>query len=202
MSDGRVRTAVLISGRGSNMASLIAAAAAPDYPAEIVLVVSNRPDAGGLARAGEAGVATDVVDHKAFGDRESFERALDARLRAAGIELVALAGFMRVLTPWFVERWENRLVNIHPSLLPDFRGVDTHRRALEAGVPEHGCSVHLVTLELDAGPVVAQERVPVLAGDTEATLAERVLQREHVLYPRALALVAEGLRTTRSAPRV
>jgi phosphoribosylglycinamide formyltransferase-1 len=191
----KVRTAVLISGRGSNMASLVAAAQAdPDYPAAIALVVSNRPGAGGLARAAEAGVATDVVDHKAFPDRESFERALDARLRAAGIELVALAGFMRVLTPWFVTRWEGRLLNIHPSLLPAFRGVDTHARALAAGVAEHGCSVHYVTPELDAGPVIAQDAIPVLPGDTADSLAARVLEREHVLYPRALAEAARRLR--------
>lgn len=191
----KVRTAVLISGRGSNMASLIAAAQGdPAYPAAIALVVSNRPGAGGLARAAEAGVATDAIDHKAFPDRETFERALDARLREAEIELVALAGFMRVLTPWFVTRWEGRLLNIHPSLLPAFRGVDTHARALAAGVAEHGCSVHYVTPELDAGPVIDRETVPVLPGDTAQALAERVLEREHVLYPRALAVAARRLR--------
>lgn len=189
----RVRVGVLISGRGSNMASLIAAAADPGYPARIALVVSNRPEAAGLDRAAAAGVPTAIVDHKAFPDRESFERALDERLHTARIELVALAGFMRVLTPWFVRRWEGRLVNIHPSLLPAFRGVDTHARALAAGVAEHGCSVHLVTPELDAGPVLAQDAVPVLPGDTAETLAARVLEREHVLYPRALAEVARGL---------
>lgn len=190
----KVKVGVLISGRGSNMASLIAAAADPAYPATIALVVSNRPDAAGLARAAAAGVPAEVVDHKAFPDRERFERALDDRLRASAIELVALAGFMRVLTSWFVRRWEGRLVNVHPSLLPAFRGVDTHARALAAGVAEHGCSVHLVTPELDAGPVIAQETVPVLPGDTAETLAARVLEREHALYPRALARYARGLR--------
>ncbi|GGK36647.1 phosphoribosylglycinamide formyltransferase [Salinarimonas ramus] len=196
--DPRVSTAILISGRGSNMASLVAAAAEPGYPARIDLVVSNRPGAPGLARAEAAGIATATVDHKAFPDRESFERALDARLREASIALVVLAGFMRVLTPWFVARWEGRLVNIHPSLLPAFRGTDTHARALAAGVAEHGCSVHLVTADLDAGPVIAQETVPVLPGDTAETLAARVLEREHVLYPRALATLASHIARNRA----
>ncbi|MGJ3264779.1 MAG: phosphoribosylglycinamide formyltransferase [Salinarimonas sp.] len=192
--DGRVATAILISGRGSNMATLIAAAQAPDHPARIVLVVSNRPEAPGLAVARAAGVPTTVVDHTAFRDRESFDRALDARLRAAGVELVALAGFMRILTADFVRGWEGRMINIHPSLLPAFRGTNTHARALEAGVSEHGCTVHFVEPELDAGPTIAQEVVPVLAGDTPETLAQRVLEREHALYPRALAVVASALR--------
>lgn len=189
----RVPTAILISGRGTNMAALIAAAAEPGYPARIALVVSNRPDAAGLARAASAGVPTAIVDHTAFPDRERFERALDARLREAGVTLVALAGFMRILTPWFVRRWEGRLVNIHPSLLPAFRGTDTHARALAAGAVEHGCSVHLVTPELDAGPVVAQEVVPVHPGDTVETLARRVLERENALYPRALRQLADTI---------
>ena len=189
----RVRTAILISGRGSNMVALIEAAQAADFPAEIVLVAANLPEAGGLERARQAGIATAAVDHRPFGrDREAFERKLDEVLRINQIELVALAGFMRVLTPWFVTRWQGRLVNIHPSLLPDFRGTHTHARALEAGVSEHGCTVHFVVPELDAGPTILQAKVPVLPGDDEASLSARVLEQEHVLYPRALALVASG----------
>ncbi|KUL94778.1 phosphoribosylglycinamide formyltransferase [Bosea sp. WAO] len=189
----RVRTAILISGRGSNMVALIEAAQAADFPAEIVLVAANLPEAGGLERASQAGIATASVDHRPFGkDREAFERKLDEVLRVNQIELVALAGFMRVLTPWFVTRWQGRLVNIHPSLLPDFRGTHTHARALEAGVSEHGCTVHFVVPELDAGPTILQAKVPVLPGDDEASLSARVLEQEHILYPQALALVASG----------
>jgi len=187
------RVAVLISGRGSNMAALIDAAKSPDYPAEIILVASNVPDAAGLAYAREAGIATEAVDHRRFGeDREAFERALDAKLREYRIELVCLAGFMRLLTPYFITRWNGRLLNIHPALLPQFKGLHTHRRALAAGVERHGATVHFVVAEMDSGPIVAQESVPVLAGDTEETLAQRVLEVEHRLYPRALRLVAEG----------
>lgn len=193
MSQARRRCAILISGRGSNMVALAEAALAPDYPAMIALVLSNVPDAGGLARAQALGVPVATIDHKPFGkDREAFERALDERLRVEQVELVALAGFMRILTPWFVRRWEGRMINIHPSLLPDFKGTHTHRRALEAGVAEHGCSVHFVVPELDAGPVIAQARVPVLPGDDEDSLAARVLEQELVLYPAALATVASG----------
>jgi phosphoribosylglycinamide formyltransferase 1 len=187
------RVAVLISGRGSNMTALIEAAKAPDYPADIVLVVSNRPDAAGLARAQQAGIATAIVDHTAFGDdREAFERALDAQLRAQRIDIVCLAGFMRLLTPWFVTRWSGRMLNIHPALLPQFKGLHTHSRALEAGVQRHGATVHFVVPEMDSGPIVAQDSVPVVAGDTEDTLARRVLEVEHRIYPQALRLVAEG----------
>jgi phosphoribosylglycinamide formyltransferase-1 len=187
------RVAILISGRGSNMTALIEAAKAKDYPAEIVLVVSNRPDAAGLARARQEGIATVVVDHAPFGkDREAFERALDARLQEERIDLVCLAGFMRLLTPWFVTQWNGRLLNIHPALLPDFKGLDTHRRALEAGVKRHGATVHFVVPEMDSGPIVAQDSLPVRAGDTEEALAARVLDLEHRLYPQALRLVAEG----------
>lgn len=189
----RRRTAVLISGRGSNMVALAQAAQAPDFPAEVALVLSNRPDAGGLERAQAMGIATAVVDHREFNrDREAFERAMDEVLRVEQIELIALAGFMRIMTPWFVRRWEGRLVNIHPSLLPLFKGTHTHRQALDAGVAEHGCSVHFVVPALDAGPVIAQARVPVLPGDDEDALAARVLEQELVLYPRALAEVASG----------
>jgi phosphoribosylglycinamide formyltransferase 1 len=187
------RVAVLISGRGSNMTALIEAARAPDYPADIVLVVSNRPNAAGLARARQAGIATAIVDHTAFGeDREAFERALDGQLRAQRIDIVCLAGFMRLLTPWFVTRWSGRMLNIHPALLPQFKGLHTHRRALEAGVQRHGATVHFVVPEMDSGPIVAQDSVPVVAGDTEDTLARRVLEVEHRIYPQALRLVAEG----------
>jgi phosphoribosylglycinamide formyltransferase 1 len=187
------RVAVLISGRGSNMMALIEAAQAKDYPAQIVLVLSNLPDAAGLARAQQAGMATVVIDHRPFGeDREAFERALDDELRRHRVDLVCLAGFMRLLTPWFIGRWRGRLLNIHPALLPQFRGLHTHRRALEAGVEQHGATVHFVVAETDAGPVIAQQSVPVLQGDTEATLAARVLQVEHRIYPEALRMVAEG----------
>jgi len=187
------RVAILISGRGSNMTALIEAAKAEDYPAEIALVVSNRPDAPGLAHARAEGVATAIVDHTAFGeDRESFERALDDELQAHRIDLVCLAGFMRLLTPWFVTRWSGRMLNIHPALLPQFRGLHTHRRALEAGVKYHGATVHFVVPAMDSGPIVAQEKVPVCEGDTEETLAARVLEVEHRIYPRALRALAEG----------
>jgi phosphoribosylglycinamide formyltransferase-1 len=189
----RKRVGVLISGRGSNMVSLAEAAQAPDYPAEIALVVSNIPDVAGLERARGFGIATATVDHRLFGkDREAFERAVDELLHVNRIELLVLAGFMRILTPWFVTRWQGRMINIHPSLLPLFKGTHTHARALEAGVSEHGCSVHFVVPELDAGPVILQAKVPVLPGDDEETLSRRVLVEEHRLYPAALAEVASG----------
>jgi len=189
----RKRVAILISGRGSNMAALIDAAKAPDYPAEIVLVVSNRPDALGLLHAREAGIATALVDHRTFGaDREGFERAIDAELNSHRIDLVCLAGFMRLFTPWFVTRWSGRMLNIHPALLPEFKGLHTHRRALEAGAKRHGATVHFVAAEMDSGPIILQEAVPVLDGDTEATLSRRVLDAEHRIYPEALRRVAEG----------
>jgi phosphoribosylglycinamide formyltransferase-1 len=187
------RAAILISGRGSNMVALIEAAKAKDYPAEIALVVSNDPAAQGLLRAAEAGVPTAVVDHRRFGkDREAFERALDRELQASQTEIVCLAGFMRLLTPWFVRQWKGRLINIHPALLPEFRGLDTHRRALEAGAKQHGATVHFVVPEMDSGPIILQGSVPVHPDDTEARLAARVLEVEHQIYPRALRLVAEG----------
>jgi len=187
------RVAVLISGRGSNMVSLVEAAKAPDYPAEILLVLSNRPDAAGLAHARAAGIATAVVDHMTFGkDREAFERELQAVLDAHRIELVCLAGFMRLLTPSFVARWRGAMINIHPALLPAFKGLDTHERALAAGAKTHGATVHFVVPEMDSGPIIAQAEVPVLAGDTPDTLAARVLAVEHRIYPEALRRVAEG----------
>jgi phosphoribosylglycinamide formyltransferase-1 len=187
------RVAVLISGRGSNLTALIEVAKAPDYPAAIVFVVANLPDAAGLMHARQAGIPTAVVDHRPFGtDREAFERALDAQLQAQRIEIVCLAGFMRLLTPWFVTRWSGRLLNIHPALLPQFKGLHTHSRALAAGVKEHGATVHFVVPEMDAGPIILQAAVPVIAGDTEGTLAARVLEVEHRIYPQGLRLVAEG----------
>jgi len=189
----RKRVAILISGRGSNMSALIDAAKDENYPAEIVLVMSNRPDAGGLQHAAENGIATAVVDHKLYGkDREGFEQALQAVLEQHRVELVCLAGFMRLLTPWFISRWTDRLLNIHPALLPAFKGLDTHRRAIEAGAKEHGATVHLVVPEMDSGPIIAQGQVPVLAGDNESSLAKRVLAVEHRIYPLALKLVAAG----------
>lgn len=187
------RVAVLISGRGSNMVALIEAARDQDYPAEIALVLSNRPDAAGLTRARDAGIATAVVDHRRFGDdREAFEGSLDEELRKYRIELICLAGFMRLLASWFIRRWRGRILNIHPALLPQFKGLHTHRRALDAGVKQHGATVHFVVEETDAGPIVLQQSVPVLEGDTEETLAARVLEIEHRIYPEALRLVAEG----------
>jgi phosphoribosylglycinamide formyltransferase 1 len=189
----RKRVAILISGRGSNMAALIEAAKAADYPAEIALVISNRPDAAGLAQAKAERIPTAVVDHKIYGkDREAFERALQAVLEAHRIELVCLAGFMRLLSPWLVERWHGRMLNIHPALLPAFKGLDTHRRALAAGAKIHGATVHLVVADADSGPILIQEAVPVVAGDTVETLSARVLEVEHRIYPQALRLLAQG----------
>ncbi len=188
----RLKVAVLISGRGSNLQVLLDACAQPGFPAKIVRVLSNQPDAYGLERAKRAGVATEVVEHRQFADREAFDAALDAAIRQSGAELVCLAGFMRLLTPGFAEAWDNRLVNIHPSLLPSFKGLHTHRRALEAGVKLHGCTVHFVTPELDDGPIIVQAAVPVLAEDDEDSLASRVLAAEHRIYPLALKLIGEG----------
>lgn len=184
----RLRLAILISGRGSNMEALLRAAKDPAYPAEPVLVLSNRPDAAGLQFAEAAGVAALAIDHKTYGkDREAFEFHVDSTLRGAGVEVIALAGFMRVLTPWFVKRWEGRMINIHPSLLPKYKGLDTHQRALDAGDTEAGCTVHWVSAGVDEGEIIAQARVPILPGDTAETLAARTLPAEHKLYPEALA---------------
>ena len=189
----RKRTAILISGRGSNMESLIAAAARDSYPAEIALVLSNRPEAQGLERARAGGVDARAVDHRTYGkDRRAHETAINAALTEAGIEIVCLAGYMRLLTPLLVGAWHGRMLNIHPSLLPAFPGLHTHARALAAGVKLHGCTVHLVTEQMDEGPILAQAAVPVLEDDTEDTLADRVLAQEHVLYPAALAAFASG----------
>lgn len=182
-----LRVAVLISGGGSNMAALIDAAQTADVAHRITLVLSNNPDAGGLALARAKGVEALAIDHRPFGkDREAHERALDATLTAAGIQVVALAGYMRVLTPWLVDRWSGRMLNIHPSLLPNYPGLDTHARAISAGDAEAGCTVHLVTDGVDEGPILAQARVPILADDTPEALAQRVLVAEHALYPTTL----------------
>lgn len=194
------RVAILISGRGSNMMALVEAARANDYPAAIVLVLSNNRDAAGLAYAREAGIATATVDHRPFKEnRAAFEQALDAQLSAHRVDLICLAGFMRLLTPDFVRRWSGRMLNIHPALLPQFKGLHTHRRALEAGVSEHGATVHFVVPEMDAGPIVLQAAVPVHDGDTEESLARRVLEVEHRIYPQALRMVAEGRTTLATA---
>jgi phosphoribosylglycinamide formyltransferase-1 len=188
----RKRTAILISGRGSNMRCLIEAAADPRYPAEIVLVLSNRPEAEGLSLAKERGVATAAVDHKIHAGRESFEASLQVLLDLHHVELICLAGFMRLFTPSFVRAWEGRLINIHPALLPAYRGLHTHKRALADGVKIHGCTVHFVAPAMDEGPIIAQAAVAVLDSDTPQTLGRRVLEQEHVIYPAALAAVASG----------
>lgn len=186
------RVAILISGRGSNMQSLVNAARAKDYPAKIVLVASNRPEAQGLAWAKSKKIPVVALDHKAHRSRDAFESELQKALVAAEVDFIALAGFMRLMTPAFVERWRNRMINIHPSLLPSFKGLHAHERALEQGVKIAGCTVHFVRPEMDTGPIIAQAAVPVLTGDTPVALASRVLEAEHRLYPEALRLVASG----------
>ena len=198
------RVAVLISGRGSNMMALVEAAKAPGFPAEIVLVLSNKADAAGLAFAREHGIATSVIEHRTYGkDRAAFDAAMQAALEAHGVEIVCLAGFMRLLTSGFCEAWAGRMINIHPALLPSFKGLDTHARALEAGVKLHGCTTHFVTPGMDEGPIIKQAAVPVLDDDTEATLAARVLKEEHRIYPETLRLLAsERLRIEGQRVRV
>ena len=188
----RLKVGVVISGRGSNLQALLDACATAEFPAEIVLVISNNPDVEGLRRAEKAGVATETINHRDFNDRASFERTLTASMEAAGVEVICHAGFMRIVTADYLKHWHNRLINIHPSLLPAFPGLDTHRRALEAGVKLHGCTVHYVREEVDVGPIIGQAAVPVLEGDSEDSLAARVLGAEHRLYPLCLKLVAEG----------
>ena len=187
-----MRVGILISGRGSNMAAILAAAETPGYPATIACVISNRPDAQGLATAAAHGVPAHAIDHRLYAGREAFEDALLAALRAHGVECVVLAGFMRILTPHFIGAWQGRLINIHPSLLPAYRGLHTHERALAEGVKLHGCTVHFVVPELDAGPIIAQGAVPVHPDDTADTLAARVLAVENALYPRVVAAMAAG----------
>jgi phosphoribosylglycinamide formyltransferase 1 len=186
------RVGILISGRGSNMMALVEAARAADYPAEVATIISSRPDAPGLAWAKAQGLPARALDHKAYPSREAFDEAVHAALTEAGAELVALAGFMRIQSAPFVERWAGRQLNIHPSLLPLFKGLEPHRQALDAGVRISGCTVHFVTAEMDSGPIIAQAAVPVLDGDTPESLSQRILQAEHSLYPQALALVATG----------
>jgi phosphoribosylglycinamide formyltransferase-1 len=188
----KMKVAVLISGRGSNLKALIDAAAAPDYPAEIVLVISNVAGAHGLGFAREAKIPAAIIPHGDFASREEFDNAIDARLRDAGVDLVCLAGFMRILSDGFVRKWQDRMINIHPSLLPAFRGIEVHEQAIAAGVRISGCTVHYVVPELDAGPPIAQAAVPVHVSDTPETLAARVLEAEHKLYPLAVRLIAEG----------
>ena len=186
------RIVVLISGQGSNLDAIVRASEAQDWPGRVVAVISNRAEARGLQSAKSQGIATEVLDHKAFADRAAFDAALAERLDAHAPDLVVLAGFMRILTPGFVARYEGRMLNIHPSLLPSFTGLNTHRRAIEAGCKVAGATVHFVSAELDHGPIVAQAVVPVRAGDDETTLARRVLAAEHVLYPRAVGWFVKG----------
>jgi phosphoribosylglycinamide formyltransferase-1 len=188
----RKRTAVLISGRGSNMQSLVERARDQAFPAEIALVLSNRPEAPGLSFARASGVACAAVDHKIYAGREEFERSMQALLELHRIEIICLAGFMRLLTPWFIGQWRGRLLNIHPALLPAYRGLDTHARALADGVKIHGCTAHFVVPAMDEGPIIAQAAVAVLDGDTQETLAARVLEQEHLIYPAALERLSAG----------
>jgi len=188
----KLRIGVLISGRGSNLQTLIYACAGPDFPAEIALVISNKADAYGLERARAAGIQTTIINHKDFSNRETFDRAVTDELNKAGVQLVCLAGFMRLLSPWFAEEWRDRLINIHPSLLPKFKGLHTHEAAIAAGEKIHGATVHFVRPELDDGPIILQASVPILANDTPEILAARVLEAEHIIYPRAVRLYAEG----------
>ncbi len=188
----RLKVAVLISGRGSNLQALIDACADPAFPAEIIHVLSNKDQAYGLERAQAAGISTSVISHKDYPDRASFDAAMDKQLRLLGVELLCLAGFMRLLSEGFVNSWHDRMINIHPSLLPSFKGLHTHERALEQGVKLHGCSVHYVRAECDDGPLIVQAAVPVLDNDTADSLSARVLEQEHRIYPLALRMVAEG----------
>lgn len=187
-----LKLAVLISGRGSNLQALIDAQQNPDFPAKIECVISNKPDVAGLDRARAANIPALVINHRDFSSREAFEQALDAKLNEKGVQLVCLAGFMRLLTPWFVERWHDRLINIHPSLLPAFPGLDTHQKAIDYGVKFAGCTVHFVRAEMDHGPIILQAAVPVHQDDNEESLATRVLAEEHKLYPQAVRLIAEN----------
>ncbi|MBS0540156.1 MAG: phosphoribosylglycinamide formyltransferase [Proteobacteria bacterium] len=188
----KLKVGILISGRGSNMAALIEAARNPGYPAEIACVVSNKADAAGLKIAAAAGIPTATVSHRAYPDRESFDRDVSAALEKHGVELVVLAGFMRIMSPWFPGHWAGRMINIHPSLLPAFKGLHVQQQALDAGVRLSGCTVHFVIPDLDAGPIIAQAAVPVLADDDEAALTARILRQEHRLYPEVVRWFGEG----------
>lgn len=187
----KLNLAILISGRGSNMESLIRACAAPDFPARVSVVVSNRPDAAGLSKAVAAGIATEIVDHKNFQDKAAFETALQKALEKYPVDLICLAGFMRILGVDFIDRWPGRIINIHPSLLPDYKGLDTHERVLADGREETGCTVHYVIPAMDEGPVILQKKVAVVPGDTPDSLSARVLAQEHIAYPEAVRLIAE-----------
>lgn len=186
----RLKVAVLISGNGSNLQALIDATKQPDYPAEIIFVLSNKANAYGLERAKKAGITTAVISHKEFPDRESFDRAMDTELKKHGTEFICMAGFMRILSPWFTKTWQDKAINIHPSLLPAYKGVDTHKRVLEAGEKKHGCSIHWVTEELDSGAIIAQSSLDILPGDTAESLQQRVHALEHTLYPEILRKIA------------
>ncbi len=184
------RVGILISGRGSNMRAIVEAASDPNYPVEVACVVSNRPDAGGLAYARSQNIAAQAIDHKNYKTREEFDSVVNDYLQSQSLDIIVCAGFMRIMTPVLIKPWEGRMINIHPSLLPLYRGLHTHERAIAAGDKEGGCTVHFVTAELDDGPIIAQARVPILKDDTAETLADRVLVEEHKLYPLALAKVA------------
>jgi len=192
MSEGKVKVGILISGRGSNMESIVRKAKADEIPAEVVVVISNKPEAPGIRKAEAFGIPVVVIDHKKFSSREDFERALVSELKSRGVELVCLAGFMRILSPTFIREFPGRIMNIHPSLLPAFPGLNVHNRVLESGAKFSGCTVHFVTEDVDAGPIIIQAVVPVLDDDTEETLAARVLVEEHKIYPEAIRLFAEG----------
>lgn len=198
MAGAKIKLAVFISGRGSNAQALIDACARDDFPAEIAVLLSNRPDAAGLQRAEKAGIPTAIVDHKLYkGDKPAFEDAIQKALSGYDIDLICLAGFMRILSAAFLARWPERVINIHPSLLPDYKGLDTHERVLADGVRESGCTVHYVVPEMDAGPTIVRKPVPVIDGDTPETLAARVLEQEHVAYPEAVSLIAQKMLATR-----
>ncbi|MGH1456638.1 MAG: phosphoribosylglycinamide formyltransferase [Alphaproteobacteria bacterium] len=188
----KLKLAIFISGRGSNMLSILEACKDPEFPAEIVLVLSNRPDAKGLISAANADIPTEMVDHKNYDSREAFENEIQKRLEKYNIDLIVLAGFMRVLTSHFVEEWSDRVINIHPSLLPDYKGLNTHERAINDGKAEAGCSVHYVIPDLDSGKVILQKHVPILDGDTPESLANRVLEQEHIAYPEAIRLISQN----------
>lgn len=190
----KIKLAILISGRGSNMCALIDACQTPDFPAAVSVVLSNQPDAAGLAYAQEHGIPTEIVDHTAFASRKDFEAALYKRIQPYNVDLVVLAGFMRILTASFIEKWPDRIINIHPSLLPDYKGLHTHARALADGRTHAGCTVHYVIPEMDSGEIILQKKVPILSGDTPDTLAARVLEQEHIAYPEAVKIVASRLK--------
>ncbi len=187
-----LKLAIFISGRGSNMLSILKACDNPDYPAQATLVFSNRPNAAGLKVAQDNGISTEVVDHKDYNSRKEFEDNLSARLENYDIDLIVMAGFMRVLSTDFVKKWPKRIINIHPSLLPEYKGLHPHERAINDGKSESGCSVHYVIPELDSGPIIGQKRVPILAGDTPGMLADRILVQEHILYPEVIKLIANN----------